>query len=336
MTVTAPVRDERRSPGWADGPAPTIAVVVSTHGRSHYLTGLLDALEAQDAASFEVVVADNGSPDDTWSVLADRCARTPLRLLALRLDPHDGPAVPRNTAVTHARAALLAFTDDDCLPTPGWLGALERALIPGVTVAQGRTEPQPGEGGGAWGRTLRVDRLTGLYETANLACPRQAFDAAGGFPAERLLSGRAFGEDVLLGHRLAAAGRPVFAPDALMRHRVVPGTYQQFLSERRRLEGFPLLVQHVPVLREQFVAGVFLSRRTAVADLGLAGIAAAALLRTPVPLVAALPWARQCWRSARGRPGKSPVVRAGQLAVGDAVAAAALVSGSVRARRLVL
>ncbi|HEX4655684.1 MAG TPA: glycosyltransferase family 2 protein [Mycobacteriales bacterium] len=333
--VTAAVRTEQRSAGW-DGAAPTIAVVVSTHGRSHYLAGLLDALELQDTKDFEVVIADNGSPDDTWQVLLDRCARTSLRLLALRLDPHDGPAVPRNTAVARTRAPLLAFTDDDCVPTPGWLAALQHALAPGVTVAQGRTEPQPGEGGGAWGRTLRVDRLTGLYETANLGCPRVAFDVADGFPAERLLSGRAFGEDVLLGYRLAAAGSAVFAPDALMRHRIVPGTYRQFLSERRRLEGFPVLLRRVPQMRRLLLGGVFLSRRTAVADLGLAGVLVAAGLQSPYPLAAALPWAAQCWRAARTRPGRPRLVRAGQLAAGDTVAAAALVTGSVRARRLVL
>jgi hypothetical protein len=231
---------------------------------------------------------------------------------------------------------MLAFTDDDCLPTPAWLGALVAACGRGVGVVQGRTEPQPGEGGGAWGRTLRVDRLTGLYETANLACPRSAFDAAGGFPAERLLSGRAFGEDVLLGHRLAAAGRAVFAPDALMRHRVLPGTYGQFLAERRRLEGFPLLVRQVPELRSVLLGDVFLTRRTALADLGLAGLVTAAAMQHPLPVAAALPWAGFCWRAAGQRPGRARVLRAAQLAVGDVVGAYALLLGSVRARRLVL
>ena len=335
MTVTAAVRDERHSAGWAE-PAPTLSVIVSTHGRSGYLAGMLDTLEQQTHRDFEVVVADNGSPDDTWDTLLARCESTPLRLQALRLDAHDGPAVPRNTAVGRSRGSWLAFTDDDCLPAAQWLTALQAATGHDVTVVQGRTDPDPDGWGGPWGRTLRVSGVSGLYETANLACPRSAFDAAGGFPAERLLSGRAFGEDVLLGARLARAGRVVAAPDALVHHRVLPGSYRQFLSERNRLAGFPALVQAVPELRESFQAGVFLSRRTATADAGIAGLVGAVALRRPLLVAAAVPWAAQCWRAAAQRPGRHRLVRAAQLGVGDVVAAAALVRGSVRARRLVL
>jgi hypothetical protein len=335
MTVTATVRDERHSAGWA-GPDPTFSVIVSTHGRAGYLAGMLDALERQSHGDFEAVVADNGSPDDTWDTLLARCETTPLRLRALRLDPHDGPAVPRNTAVERSRGRWLAFTDDDCLPAAQWLTALQAAAGADVTVVQGRTDADPQGWGGPWGRTLRVSGVSGLYETANLACPRTAFDAAGGFPAERLLSGRAFGEDVLLGARLARAGRVVAAPDALVHHRVLPGSYRQFLSERRRLEGFPALVRQVPELRSAFTAGVFLSRRTATADAGVAALGVAAALQQPLFALGAAPWAAQCWSAARQRPGRHRLVRSAQLGLGDLVAMVALVRGSARARRLVL
>lgn len=335
MTVVAPVRDRLCSAGWDGGP-PGWSVIVSTHGRAGYLRGMLDALERQTDGDFELVVADNGSPDDTWQVLTDRCRETRMRMCALRLDAHDGPAVPRNTAAGVARGQWLAFTDDDCLPTPGWIAALRASALAGTTVVQGRTTPEPGGWGGAWGRTLHVEGVSGLYETANLACPRAEFDAVGGFPAERLLSGRAFGEDVLVGARLARRGAVRAAPEALVHHRVLPGSYRQFLSERDRLAGFPTLVQHVPELRRRFPAGVFLSRRTLVVDVGVAGLLAGVALRRPAAAAAALPWAAQTWRAAAHRPGQPRAVRAAQLAVGDLVGLAALVRGSVRARRLVL
>jgi glycosyltransferase involved in cell wall biosynthesis len=335
VTVVATVRDRAKSQRWV-GAAPALSVVVSTHSRATYLTGMLDALEQQTDDDFEVVVADNGSTDGTWEALVARCAGTPLRLAALRLDPHDGPAVPRNTAVTVTRAPWLAFTDDDCLPAPGWVAAIRRVAAPGVTVVQGRTEPEPGGWGGPWGRTLHVPAASGLYETANLACPRDAFEQAGGFPAERLLTGRAFGEDVLLGARLARAGSVRPAPEALVHHRVIPGTYRQFLSERSRLEGFPTLTRHVPELRERFLGGVFLSRRTMLTDVGVAGLVTAAAVRHPAPALTALPWLVHSWRAAARRPGRPRPVRAAQLAVADVVGLVALVRGSVRARRLVL
>jgi hypothetical protein len=335
VTVVARVLDRSTSSAW-EGAAPHISVVVSTYGRSGYLAGMLDALEAQTHSDFEVVVADNGSPDNTWVSLVERCERTTLRLCAVRLEPHDGPAVPRNTAATLARGAWLAFTDDDCLPAPRWLAALAAAAADGVTVVQGRTLPEPDVWAGPWPRTLQVERVTGLYETANLACPRRPFEDVGGFPTDRLLTGRAFGEDVLLGAQLARLGIVRYAPEALVHHRMIPGSYRQLLTERARLEGFPTLMRLVPELGARRVAGLFLTSGTAVTDLGVMGIVAAAAVRHPLPALVAIPWARRCWQVAAGRPGRPRAVRAAQVAVVDVVGFAALVRGSVRARRVVL
>lgn len=322
--------------------APAVTVVVSSHGRAALLSGLLDALEAQDHPDFEVVVADNGSPDDTWTVLTERCAATPLRLRALRLAFHDGPAIPRNTCIGAARAAVIAFTDDDCLPTQTWLSSITAAFDDDIAVVQGRTAPEPGGWAGPWGRTLDVASASGLYETANLAARRDAIEASGGFGGKRLLSGRAFGEDVVLGASIARGGGFRFAPDAVVHHRVMPGTYGDFVRERRRLSGFPQLLRLVPELRHRAFLRLFLGRRRAITDLGIAGIVAAVVsLAVGWPLgavgfVATLPWLRQLWRESAAYPGLPRAVRMAQLMYADLIGFGALVGGSVRARRLLL
>jgi glycosyltransferase involved in cell wall biosynthesis len=322
--------------------APAVTVVVSSHSRAALLDGLLDALEAQDHQDFEVIVADNGSTDETWSVLTERCSRASMRLRALRLEFHDGPAVPRNTCVAQALGALIAFTDDDCLPAPGWLSAITAAFDDSTVIVQGRTSPEPGGWAGPWGRTLDVPGPTGLYETANLAARREAIVVAGGFGGKRLLSGRAFGVDVVLGSAIAQAGGFRFAPEALVHHRVMPGTYGDFVRERRRLSGFPQLLRLVPELRDRAFLHVFMGRRRAITDLGLAGVAAAAVsagLGEPlglIALVALLPWLRRLWRESAAYPGLPRPIRSLQLMLADVIGFWALVSGSVRARRLLL
>jgi glycosyltransferase involved in cell wall biosynthesis len=341
LIVTEPL-EVAESTGWR-GPAAGVAVVVSSHGRGALLEGLLDALEAQRDVDAEIVVADNGSDDATWSSLIERCGRTPLRLLALRLPFHDGPAVPRNTCIDASRAPLLAFTDDDCLPTPDWLAALVAAFDDGISLVQGRTIPEPGGWAGPWGRSLDVSGPSGLYETANLGARRSAVIAAGGFGAERLLTGRAFGEDVVLGAAIARHGGFRFAADAVVHHRVMPGTYRDFLAERRRLIGFPQLLRQVPELRQRAFGRAFLSPRTAVTDLALAGFAtnviASAVTYSAWPALAwlaVLPWVATLFREAGPRPGRNRAVRAAQLAYADLVGFVALVTGSARARRLLL
>ena len=332
-TVTA--LDEARSAAWGSDPCQA-AVVVSTHQRSALLPGLLAGLDAQTGRAFEVVVVDNGSTDATWELLQEWTAATALPALALRVPFCDGPGVPRNTAVARVRAAVVAFTDDDCLPAPDWVERLCGQLLPGVTVVQGRTVPEAHGWAGPWSRSLTVEGPTGLFETANLACRRADFLTLGGFGEARVLTGRAFGEDVLLGQALASLGRSVFCPAALVEHRVLPGSYRQFLHERWRRKGFPLLVGQAPAVRSALVGGVFLSRRTMVADVGLLACAASAVRRRPWPMLLAAPWFAACWRDAAHRPGRPRPVRAAQVAVGDVVGVAGLVTGSVQARRPVL
>lgn len=60
-----------------------------------------------------------------------------LRMRLLRRE-RGGPGAARNDGARAAQGELLAFTDDDCLPDPGWLRALCAASAPGTMVG-GRT-----------------------------------------------------------------------------------------------------------------------------------------------------------------------------------------------------
>jgi hypothetical protein len=179
--VAAPLASAE-SAAWSRAVA-DVTVVVSSHNRVGFLGGLIDALAAQREVSAEVVIVDNGSTDGTWQLLVEACAATSLALNALRVEFHDGPAVPRNTAVSIARAPLIAFTDDDCLPTPTWLAELTAQFDADTVIVQGQTLPEPGGWAGPWGRSLKVTGPTGLYETANLGVRRDALLAVGGATA---------------------------------------------------------------------------------------------------------------------------------------------------------
>jgi hypothetical protein len=116
----------------------------------------------------------------------------------------------------------------------------------------------------------------------------------------------------------------------------MPGTYRDHLNERARLRGFPQLFESIPELRDLPIGGTFLSRRTAITDLGVAGLVTAAATRTIWPGLVAIPWLARAWREADGRPGRSRRVRAAQIALADLVGLGALAVGSAKARRLVL
>jgi GT2 family glycosyltransferase len=119
---------------------PTASVVVPTYRRADRLAGCLTALTRLDypPSRLQVVVVDDGSPTPMETVTAPFRDRLDL---AVHRQDNAGPATARNTGARVADGDLLAFTDDDCAPRPGWLAALaERfvaepdAMVGGVTV----------------------------------------------------------------------------------------------------------------------------------------------------------------------------------------------------------
>jgi GT2 family glycosyltransferase len=313
------------------GERPVISVVVPARDAAGTLPGSLAALDAQQLDQpFEVVVADAGSSDDT-AALARRAGAHVVDAGPV------GPGEARNAGVARASADLLAFTDADCRPAPGWLAAGLRALGH-ADLVQGAVRPDAGATLGPFDRTLGVEAETGLYETANLFVRREAFERAGGFgPGLGPRMGAAhMGEDTLLGWRVRRSGTTAFCAGAVVEHAVIRRTLAGHVAERRRERYFPELVAQVPELRQTLLAGrLFLSRRGAAFDVAAVGVLVALARRSPFAATATLPYVGAVAR--RSRPwGRLAASAAMGTVAGDAVGAWSLVLGSVRARTPVL
>lgn len=333
------------------GPDPRVSVVIATFGRAGYWDDMLAALSAQTFphSRFEVVVVDDCSPDGTWDALERAAARTELALLCLRPRVNLGSGRARTLALAHCRGPMIAFTDDDCVPTPRWLDELcapfsigDRTALPSLVV-QGRTVPSPEEyaDGGAWPRTLWVMQPTWLFETCNIAYRAGDLEAVGGFPGRGETppspSGRQVGEDALTGWKVVDRGAQlVFAGDALVHHRVVRSGYGQWLRDQLGREVFPALAARSPLARRAFWGRWFLSRRSAFAALALVSAVGWVASRRRLLAVGIVPWVLEALPEAQGRPGRSVEIRLGQLAAGDLYGLWATARGSLRHRRLVL
>ncbi|MCK9249628.1 MAG: glycosyltransferase [Solirubrobacteraceae bacterium] len=248
-------------------PDPAVTVVVPTRDRPARLTRLLAGLRAQTVGvdAFEVVVCDDASTDPAVAEILQAAAgehdRGGLRLRASRNDRARGPAVARNAAWRNARAPLVAFIDDDCVPTPRWLEALLDAWgAVGRTDAallQGPVDPDPGEFPQAqtpFSTTLWVHDAGPRFETANIAYPRALLERLDGFDESLVIAG----EDTDLGWRAIEAGADVvWAGDALVHHGVIAQTPWARLAKGWRWRFVPAVYARHPGLRDELVVGVF-------------------------------------------------------------------------------
>ena len=101
--------------------APLVSVVISTFNRAGALKQTLEALAGQDLGSgrYEVIVVDDGSTDDTSSVLA--AMDTPYALHSVRHERNRGVSAGRNSAIRVARGRHLVMISDDVLVDSSFL-----------------------------------------------------------------------------------------------------------------------------------------------------------------------------------------------------------------------
>lgn len=309
------------------------SVVIPARNASETLGDTLAALAAQDAAGeFEVIVADDGSTDDTANIAGEGGPN-------VRLVQGDwgGPGPARNAGARAASGPVLAFTDADCVPAPEWL-RLGLDAIQTADLVQGRVEPDPRAALGPFDRSIWVHSENGLYECANLFVRRELFESLGGFEdwlPVRL--GKPLAEDAWLGWRVRRTGASSrFQPGALVHHAVFPRSAVSYIAERARLAYFPAIVRKMPEIRSTLAFWrIFLSPRSAAFDLAFVAALAALLAGTTLPLVATVPYLIVAFSNSRRWGRRAPVVAAAGLGA-DAVGGVALLVGSIRARSVLL
>lgn len=100
--------------------APKISVVVATYNGGRTLRPCLQSLQKLNYPNYEIVVVDDGSTDDTASILESFSGIEVVR------QPNKGLSEARNAGIRAASGDIVAFTDSDCFVDPDWLYHLAR------------------------------------------------------------------------------------------------------------------------------------------------------------------------------------------------------------------
>jgi glycosyltransferase involved in cell wall biosynthesis len=103
---------------------PGLSVIVPTFNRASFIPGLIASLMSAGVQNLEIVIVDDGSLDDTESVV--RAYGPPV--MYARQD-NAGPAVARNLGFSVSRGAYVTFLDSD----DSWRPAAFRAFFAAVS-----------------------------------------------------------------------------------------------------------------------------------------------------------------------------------------------------------
>lgn len=252
----------------------SLSVVIATHNRANSLAGCLMALADLDFPDdeLEVIVADNGSTDNT-RFIAENFKKL-IQNCRYIYDPRPGQVVGWHQALRLAEADIVAFIDDDVRPVPSWATtAIDIFSEPDVGLGTGKILPEFEERPPAWQNKMILPHAEGSWSAlwgmldfgesrkeipvdfvwgSNFLARKSALIEAGGFHPGGMpthLFHFTGDGDVAAGRQMAARGyRAVYDPGASVAHHL-PASRNGAAEVQRWIYGEGLVTSYV-ALRE--------------------------------------------------------------------------------------
>jgi glycosyltransferase involved in cell wall biosynthesis len=109
-------KDTNALPLKSHNESPTVSVVICAYNAAPFIAETLDSLFAQTFSDFEVIIVNDGSTDETATVLQPYLSR-----IIYYEQPNQGPAAARNAALRLARGEFISVLDSDDLWMPNYL-----------------------------------------------------------------------------------------------------------------------------------------------------------------------------------------------------------------------
>ncbi len=233
-----------------------ISVVVPTCGRADLLNRCLASLVSQefDLFRYEIIVVDDAPSTATRDIVTTWSTRMEQRRLDIIYLPNHGrhgPAAARNRGWHAARADMIAFTDDDTVPTAQWLKNGLLGFGPdcdGIDAIWGRIE-MPLSGTPTDYERDAQHLETAEFVTANCMCRKDVLLAVDGFDE---LFRFAWREDSDFYFRLLDMGASIrHVPEAVVIHPVRPAPWGVSISQQKKILFDALLYKKHPLRYRQ-------------------------------------------------------------------------------------
>jgi glycosyltransferase involved in cell wall biosynthesis len=224
-----------------------ISIIIAAHNAADFLADQLTALAKQSCdTSWEVVVVDNNSTDNTAQVAASFSDRLSIRIV----DAFDGRGAgyARNVGVRSGPGSWIIFCDADDVVGDDWLSTMAKALeehdyVAGPTELDRLNEPWVANSRGR-GFSRAATTFFDIFPYAsscNLGMHRTTFDSIGGFDESFMV-----GEDLELSLRLWQAGVSLhFEPAALVHYRLRASMSDIFQQSRKYAAVHPLILERL-------------------------------------------------------------------------------------------
>ena len=187
---------------------PLVSAIVPVHNAGKHIEMCMDALIASSYPSFEIIMVDDCSTDDSVEIARQK------GITILRLSRQSGPAAARNFGALHARGEIFLFIDSDVTVRPDTISLVVSNFQhnPDITAVFGSYDDEPREENFiSQYRNLfhhfhhqHSDTEAFTFWAGCGAIRKKVFEEMGGFDQKRYTKPSI--EDIELGHRISKKG----------------------------------------------------------------------------------------------------------------------------------
>ena len=106
----------------------SISVVIPVYNLEHYIGTTIDSVLNQTVLPDEVIIVDDGSTDNSISVIEEYINKNPDNFIRLVRQKNSGPGAARNRGIEVAQSEWIAFLDGDDIWLPEKINMIRKAI----------------------------------------------------------------------------------------------------------------------------------------------------------------------------------------------------------------
>lgn len=107
---------------------PLVSVIVPVYGVENYILDCLKSLYAQTYSNYEVILVDDGSPDNSAKIIEDYMQKSDKNIFRLIRKENGGVSSARNRGICEAKGEWVTFVDSDDFVSPEYLSYMIEGL----------------------------------------------------------------------------------------------------------------------------------------------------------------------------------------------------------------
>lgn len=133
-----------------------ISVIIPVYNEQNLITACLESLNNQDHQNMEIIVVDDGSSDNTQSIVSSLISQ--ISNAKLLRQQHSGPGNARNFGASKAAGEILVFVDADMTFDKNFIKDLTAPIVSGTTIGTFSKNEMVANSHNIWSKCWNINR----------------------------------------------------------------------------------------------------------------------------------------------------------------------------------